>query len=299
MINALIKNIRTASDFSSDNEVTLFRTMATELLKKSKGIFIDETHGRVCNVTFESIRDKTETCEISDLLIITTDKKKNISRATFCQAKKESNSSWINNATASSIPQSCFDFKGQFNQWELLSYRPEVGSVGGFTPPKTLLSSFDSPSIGSFGVFYTYSGNLELNYSVAEFITSTLPAKSIKSKAPQTKMHINGKLSKYDYNTKRGNIYEKIVCENIHDFFSSLMSNKIGAIIDTDKSEHKWLINYVKTQVSNSENIVYGNNSQDFNGYFFPNIKIDDNKDNYLSGEFSILVLDTTETAQI
>ncbi len=296
MINALIKNIRTASDFSSDNEVTLFRTMATELLKKSKGIFIDETHGRVCNVTFKSIRGITETCEISDLLIITTDTKQNISRATFWQAKKESNSSWIKNTTASSIPQGCFDFKGQFNQWELLSYRPEIGHVAKFKPPKTLLSSFDSPSIGSFGVFYAYKKDLELNYSVAEFITSPLPlpSKSSKSKAPQTKMHINGKLSKYYYNGE-----EKIVCGNIYDFFYSLMSNNIGAIIDTNKSEHRWLINYVKEQVDISESIIYGNNSEDFNGYFFPTIEIDDNRDNYLSGEFSILVLDTTETAQI
>jgi hypothetical protein len=292
MIKKLIADIRKNSNFIVDDEVELFRIMAKELLKITKGVFVDETHGKVANVTFDSIRGILEQCEISDLLIITVNKHQNDARATFWQAKKDTKSKWIKNTTSHSMKNACFDFKGQFNQWELLSYRPQIGPVAKFSPPKNLLSSFYSPSIGSFGVFYEQFGNLELNYSVAEFISSTtLPIvrRCSKSKA-QSNMVINGKLSKY-------NLYdeEKIVCENMYDFFDALLNNKIGAKIDTRIYEHSWLINYIKSQVTSSKNINYGNNSENFNNYFFPDIPRDENfKDDFSEG-LSMLIIDTTE----
>lgn len=285
----LISNIRRKCNFINDNEVDLFRSMAKELLKRSKGVFIDETHGKVCNVTFNSIRGVTEQCEISDLLIITVDKKKNFARATFWQAKKETSPKWIINATTPSH-NNCFDFKGQFDQWELLSYRHDINGVAKFKPPKKLLSSFNSPSIGSYGVFYEEAKMLELNYSVAEFVTSTTlpPVRKYSKSKPQSRMVINGKLSKYTYG-----LDEKIVCNNILDFLTALTQNQIGARIETTKPEHSWLIGSIKSQINSSKNIIYGNNSKEFDKTFFPDVP-GSNVDDPPEG-LSILILESSQ----
>ncbi|RAJ96427.1 hypothetical protein [Aliidiomarina maris] len=139
MKSKVINEFRVNSNFKSDNEVSLFRKLAKAIVKESKSTFIDETHGgNVCNVSFASPTNKQETCEISDLLIVSLCHKTHRFRATFWQAKKQGVSKWVNVTQDGEQ----LDFKGQFNQWDLLSRRPEVVGVKSFYPPKDILSSF-------------------------------------------------------------------------------------------------------------------------------------------------------------
>lgn len=95
----------------NDGEVKLFRQLAISICKYSSSVFIDETHGKVSNVKYKSIKKNQKPCEISDLLIVVYCHRRNEFRATFWQAKKETKSKWNQKSKASD-----FDFKGQFNQ---------------------------------------------------------------------------------------------------------------------------------------------------------------------------------------
>lgn len=239
MINTIVADFRSNLKFKTI-EVGLFRTLAKSIAKNSKAVFIDETHGNVCQVKFTSALGKPERCEIADLLIISILKKSSF-RATFWQAKKETQSKWTRTNTGGQL-----DFKGQYNQWDLLCNRPRIQGVNKFNPPHTLLSSFDSPSIGSFGIFYEKANNIELSYSIAEFVSCHNPH------AKSCRMTINGYLEKYMFGR-----HETISKISIRDFLHSLFSHQIGADLDSNVSDHKWLIQYVqnKLRFSNEKKI--------------------------------------------
>lgn len=142
---------RAAANFSIDGEVELFRKLAKAIEGGSSSIFVEETHGAVkYNVEFNLTTGIKTRCEIADLLIISRSNFAPFYRATFWQAKKQAKTKWVAHGTVDRH----VDFKGQFNQWDLLSRRPVIAGVPPFMPPSDLLASFDSGSIGSFGVFY-------------------------------------------------------------------------------------------------------------------------------------------------
>lgn len=219
----------------TDGEVELFRLLAKSICKYSKSVFIDETHGKVANVKYQSVKKKQKPCEISDLLIVIYCPRDNAFRATFWQAKKETNSKWNLHKGVSD-----FDFKGQFNQWELLAYRPLIEGVGKFKPHAKVLSDANSPSIGSFGVFYEKSGRVEVNYSVAEMVTA-------HTLACHPKMSINYRLENYTYWEN-----EVIVTKSLLEFLSSIESFQIGSLINVQNDSDNWLFNYIKEKCKNS-----------------------------------------------
>ena len=238
MINSIVADFRNSVSFSSANEVALFRALAASIVKYSRSTFIDETHGgNVCNVCFTSATGKIETCEIADLLVVSVAPDHTSLRATFWQAKKQAVSKWLNVTSSGSQ----LDFKGQFNQWDLLSRRPDVSGVASFTPPTDILSSFSSSSIGSFGIFYEKASMIEGAHSIAEFIACPSPA------AKHPTLSINGLLNKYHFSQA-----EVITRSDLPAFLSALFEFQVGALLDPSHASHRWLASWVRLKVATS-----------------------------------------------
>ncbi len=235
--STVIGHFRSNSAFNRDGEVALFRQLANSILAHTNGVFIDETHGTVAKVEFTSPINGIEHCEISDLLLIMKDIQSRQYRATFWQAKKEKHPRW-----PVAISDANFDFEAQFNQWELLSQRPSIKGLSKFHPPSDLLSNATSPSIGSFGVFYERNGVIEVNYSVAEAVTSSGITK-------HPRMVINGHLSKYIYAHR-----EALVRSDMDSFFEAINDFSIGSLLDPTSPPGKWLAKYIDGKcVSNNK----------------------------------------------
>lgn len=232
---AIASAFRTAAKFSTDNEVELFRKLAKAIENGSPSVFIEETHGAVkYNVEFSLTTGTVTRCEIADLLIISRSNFAPFYRATFWQAKKQAKTKWV----ALGTTDRHVDFKGQFNQWDLLSRRPAVTGLPPFTPPSDLLSSFRSGSIGSFGVFYERASQIELVHSVAEFISCGSP------RAKHPVMVANAHIEQYYYNGQ-----EILVRTELLTFLEALLGHQVGAPLDVSTAAHKWLLAYARTKV--------------------------------------------------
>ncbi|MGX9525886.1 hypothetical protein ACXHWJ_16830 [Alcaligenes nematophilus] len=232
------RNFRATANFSIDGEVELFRKLAKAIVKCSQSVFVEETHGATkYNVSFNLTTGTTTRCEIADLLIISKSKRHPFLRATFWQAKKQKNPNWVSLATTDRH----IDFSGQFNQWDLLSRRPSINGISSFQPPSNLLSSFDSGSIGSFGIFYERDLKIELMHSTAEFIVCGKP------KAKNPKMVTNAFLERYFY--MGGEI---IVRSALRPFLKALFDHQIGARLSPTDSAHQWLVAYAAKKVMDS-----------------------------------------------
>jgi len=233
---AIASAFRAVAKFSSDDEVELFRKLATAIEGGSPSAFIEETHGAVkCNVEFDLTTGTSTRCEIADLLIISRSDFAPFYRATFWQAKKQSKTKWV----ALGTTDRHVDFKGQFNQWDLLSRRPAITGVPPFAPPSDLLSSFSSGSIGSFGIFYERAAQIELVHSVAKFISCGNP------NAKHSVMVANAHIEQYFYNGP-----EILVRTELLTFLGALLSHEVGAPLDMSNSSHKWLLAYARTKVA-------------------------------------------------
>lgn len=233
---AITSAFRAAAKFSTDNEIELFRKLAKAIEGGSSSIFIEETHGAVkYNVEFNLTTGVVTRCEIADLLIISRSDFAPFYRATFWQAKKQATTKWV----ALGTTDRHVDFKGQFNQWDLLSRRPAITGVLPFTPPSDLLSSFSSGSIGSFGVFYERASQIELVHSVAKFISCGSP------KSKHSVMVANAHIEQYFYNGP-----EILVRTELLTFLEALLSHQVGAPLDASTSAHQWLLAYARTKVA-------------------------------------------------
>ena len=229
MVSRIVSHFASTTSFAVNDEVALFRALAKSICGFLPAVFIDETHGaHKANVEFTSSIGNSERCEISDLLIVSYNHSEP-TRVTFWQAKKQSSSKW--QKYTSELGH--LDFDGQYNQWDLLSRRPDIKGVGAFSPPATLLSSFSS-AIGSFGVFYSNGTSIEVNHSTAEFVSCFAPSLT------KSKMHINGVFANY-FSPSR----ELISRPTLEGFLRALTSHHIGAEIDLRKPEHKWLLSYI------------------------------------------------------
>lgn len=279
MIPTIVADFRAKQSFQRAGEVDLFRNLATSIANHSNSIFINETHGaKVCNVSFASVTGNTETCEIADLLIISSSPHGQL-RATFWQAKKQIASKWLLATTGNEQ----FEFKGQYNQWELLSRRPRISGVGGFHPPSTLFASFDSASIGSFGVFYQRGSLIEVNHSVAEFIGCHNPT------VKHPTMVINGYLTKYYYSAG-----EVITRPTLTSFLNALFANQVGALLSAAERDHLWLASYARSKAAKA----FGNNVdlRDLDRFLnnTPPIDLDMNA---LSDGLSVLIVNSENVA--
>lgn len=274
-IAKIISDFRGAINFSNNDEVILFRELAKAIAKNSISVFIDEIHGgKTSTVGFTNVKGNQDSCEIADLLLLTH--RSGEFRVTFWQAKKSKKSNW---SLVSGKPVH-IDFDGQLNQWDLLSRRPVIAPTKNikFSPPSGILSSFTSPSIGSFGVFYENIGNVEVAHSTAKFIACDNPNK----KSGKAKLIINGSLSEYHINL--GEVIVK--CELI-EFLNALSKFQIGALLDPTKIEHQWILSYVETIVGTNQNI-----KNIFSAAL--NLERMDNQAVALPGGLSILVIDLT-----
>lgn len=271
---AISTAFRTAANFSSDGEVELFRKLAKAIEYGSPSIFVEETHGAVkYNVEFNLTTGIKTRCEIADLLIISRSNFAPFYRATFWQAKKQAKTKWVAHGTADRH----VDFKGQFNQWDLLSRRPVIAGVPPFMPPSDLLTSFDSASIGSFGVFYERASQIDLVHSVAKFIACSSP------KATQSTMVANAYLEKYFYYGP-----EIIVRTQLETFLDALLDHQVGAPLDLAMPTHRWLLAYARSKVSATR-------GQTFNA-FFDAIDVDEIMDVLHSKDgLSVLLVDTRQ----
>jgi len=234
VIPSILADFRSKASFPKSDEVDLFRNLALAIVKHSQSTFVDETHGKICNVSFTSVTGRPETCEIGDLLIFSCAADGTL-RATFWQAKKQNKSKWLDATTGNEH----FDFDGQFNQWDLLCRRPAISGVGSFLPPSNLLSSFASASIGSFGVFYQRGSRIEVSHAVAEFVACHNPM------VKHPKMSINGYLGKYYY--LGGEI---IARPTLDSFLGALFAQQVGALLNPAERAHRWLVQYVRSKVS-------------------------------------------------
>ncbi|HET7833822.1 MAG TPA: hypothetical protein VFK88_12750 [Gallionella sp.] len=242
MIPTIATDFRAKASFAKADEVALFRNLAQSIATHSCSTFINETHGgKVCNVSFTSVTGNPETCEIADLLIVSCGPN-GMLRATFWQAKKQNMSKWL----ASTKGNEHFDFNGQFNQWDLLSRRPLIAGVGSFHPPTTLLSSFESAAIGSFGVFYQRGSLIEVSHSVAECISCHNPT------VKHPKLSINGYLEKYCYSNG-----EIITRSSLEAFLQALFAHQIGAFLNPAEGAHRWLVTYARSKAAKA----FGNNT--------------------------------------
>ena len=273
---AISTKFRADAKFSSDGEVELFRKLAKAIEYSSSSIFVEETHGAVkYNVEFNLTTGIKTRCEIADLLIISRSDSAPFYRATFWQAKKQAKSKWV----ALGTPDRHVDFKGQFNQWDLLSRRPAIIGVPPFIPPGDLLTSFSSGSIGSFGVFYERASQIELVHSVANFISCSNP------RARNSMMVANGQLEQYFYNGS-----EVLVRTELQTFLDALLNHQVGAPLDLEIPTHKWLMGYARSKVS-------ANRGQVFNAFFdaIGDIGIMDVPQS--NDGLSVLLVDTREAA--
>jgi len=234
-VSAVLKAFQAATYYSRDSEVDLFRCLAQTIEQHSSAHFIDETHGNVAQVEYLSPIRGTQRCEISDLLIVSKAPTEPYYRATFWQAKKQKTFKW-----APPRGNRIFDFGGQYNQWELLSWRPRIRGVGGFQPHSDILSNASSPSIGSFGVFYQNSGIVELNYSVAEMVVAS-------STSANTRMFINERLSTYAL--QKG---DALACPDLEAFLKALSRHRIGAPLYIQSPTDKWLATYISKKCENN-----------------------------------------------
>lgn len=232
---AISIKFRADAKFSNDGEVELFRKLAKAIEHGSSSIFVEETHGAVkYNVEFNLATGVKARCEIADLLIISRSDSAPLYRATFWQAKKQAKSKWV----ALGTPERHVDFKGQFNQWDLLSRRPAIIGVPPFIPPGDLLTSFSSGSIGSFGVFYERPSQIELVHSVAKFISCSNP------RARHSIMVANAHLEQYFYNGS-----EVLARTELQSFLDALLNHQVGSPLDLGILTHKWLMVYARSKV--------------------------------------------------
>ena len=278
-ISNIITSFRSNS-LHTDSEVTLFRELAKTLTAAAAStVFIDETHGaQKANVTYSNSQQIQTRCEISDLLIITRGATTPHLTATFWQAKKCKKSDWVNYNTADAH----LDFEAQFNQWELLSSRPNLTAIPPFSAPSNILSSFNSPAIATYGVFYEKNGQIEVAHSIAELIACTKPKKIPKQ---NTKCIINAFLACYQQNAQ-----EVCVKTDMESFLTALLTNRIGAPIDNMLPAHQWLISYAASKLNFNQETV----KNDFFEGFSVDIDI-----NYEADGLSILFIDARDYPEL
>ena len=157
---ALNKAWHKESSKSLFTEVQQFRALKRSF-KSLKGSYkVEEFHGMKHQVIFKgkgSWGRNPARCEISDLLIVTYQKKPKFhARATFLQAKR-STSTHKNLCSYWPKWSAPVKFQANLEQWDLLSRRPRVKPHPPFKCHPEILNGAILSSIGSIGVFHKIS----------------------------------------------------------------------------------------------------------------------------------------------
>ncbi|MBI9010949.1 MAG: hypothetical protein JEZ08_01865 [Clostridiales bacterium] len=237
-------------------EVVLFRHL-TESIKIAGGpnkVF--EYHGVKSKVEYRSVMHATSghllRCELCDLCIISYSKISKKIRITFLQNKAHQQISLGSR------------FTGNVRQWELLSKRPKVKSLGSVkVSPKTLKDAV-LPSVGSFGIFYKSGSEYSMQYSVANLIE---PFTLTASSANRTLVlkGINNKVRKISA------LEELEACNDLKTFGNNLKSLKIGTPMFSylsNKPDPDDFINPLRSFISsNRDNTVVKEFGEVFESY--------------------------------
>lgn len=216
------------------NEINLFKITADILNKTTPTLFVEEVHGKLGFVEFNSkYGGKNKVVEISDLMIIIVSPLHREVKLTFLQAKYQRH-----------IPKKKFiSIKGSLFQWELLSQRPVLTAMlSKYSLPLNILNFTNYQSISSYGIYYhDKAGEIDMLYTIPEYIA---PVSAICN---ATFNHKIGN-SCPDYNCiieKRG-IETTCTC-SIDNFYDELLNFKIGAPITTSEIGYNYIRSLIKS----------------------------------------------------
>lgn len=218
------------SGVSVFNEVGQFRALMRAFSSLKPQFYLEEFHGFKRQVYFDTPfqwQRARARCELCDVMFVVYSTNGGLAvRMTLLQAKlsRETHITGLKVHAGMVEPQ---EFKGNFEQWSLLSSRPPLIATTVFDPPSRLLSGALLPSVGTFGVFHkAISGPVDLFYVCADCLEpASLPL------GPDTR---HGKLKTKDgLSSLRtlGKWDEVTYCSSVFDFAKALYEMKIGTPI--------------------------------------------------------------------
>lgn len=142
-------------------EVNLFRTMLA-YFDKQPNCEVSEVHQHYVGY-FNKAKNKIR-CEIADLLVISFSKRHHTLRATFIQAKRETDPQ----------PKNQFRFHLAANQYQLLRNCPIIDPKETGLPTNILRDAC-SDAISSYGVFYKDGKDYEFAYEITKMLRPSHP----------------------------------------------------------------------------------------------------------------------------
>ena len=148
-------------------EVNLFRGMLAYFDAQSY-CEVSEVHQHYVEY-FNKARNKTR-CEIADLLVVSFSEKRDFMRATFIQAKRETDIQ----------PRNKFRFHLAANQYQLLRNCPIIDPKGTGLPANILRDAC-SDAISSYGVFYWNGRSYEFAYELTGMLNPVYPSRQTGS----------------------------------------------------------------------------------------------------------------------
>ena len=197
-------------------EVALFRSMMNILNSNGcKTVFCEETHQH--RVSFYDTRCNKVGCEISDLLLVSLDKRTKKARISWLQAKREKKMMIAPN----------YQFHADFKQLYLLSQRPYIYSK---EYPCDALNFSPAMSLATDGVFYNDSNGVDFFYTAAGCLRKNSTA--IKRGAVVLDNFYHRPLplmGLYYFDNQQYD--EMIVIDGADTFEKSLVAWKIGAVL--------------------------------------------------------------------
>lgn len=206
------------------NEVSLFRLLGTIFEEMGQCTYVEELHGHPGQVKFKSSiwPGKIIQREICDLAILVIDPFRGEARVTFHQNKYQRGS-----GSARCAPD--FRFNADIYQYDLLSHRPTISSVGTVFLPPDVLSSTEYNSVGSYGVFFENASHLlDYAYSTAKWLVP-------ESYKIETKLLLSNSLVNITHADR-----ELVATLGLASFIEGLLGMQIGAPLQkgSDLSDH-------------------------------------------------------------
>lgn len=159
-----------SADFA---EIAQFRALQSAFGALKPKFQVEEYHGTRRQVYFDTtqpwLRPRAR-CELCDLLIISYSTSGRIEvRLMLLQAKLSRNTHGNLCCPSTGLHHKPTQFRGNYEQWDLLSARPRLDPTSVFAPPPDLLRNALVPSIGTFGVFHRLSsGSIDMFYASAD-----------------------------------------------------------------------------------------------------------------------------------
>jgi hypothetical protein len=157
------------------SEVQQFRALIRSFSSLSGPFDVEEYHGPKHQVLFNgqgAWGRSPARCELCDVLILAYSLNRGFrGRITFLQAKL-SKDKHTNLCKGWPYLTDIEEFKGNLEQWDLLSRRPDILPVPPFKVHPQLLRGSLLPSVGSFGVFHKNAlGSIDFFYSSADVLS--------------------------------------------------------------------------------------------------------------------------------